>query len=266
MAKSKGGGPKTPRYRGSLNSHLGDIRKYPLLTRSGEFRVAGKSLTGDAAARNTLIESNLRLVVKIAGEYRRTRVGLEELIAEGEVGLTEAAGRFDPSRGVRFVSYAAWWIRKYMLQAVDRQAQQTTAPDGGREREDQTYALPSSPKGPPARPTRRRILSIEDFMQNSDDRVVLEKVAGGTPAEDPESQVLELQLEEALRAILPKLLDNERTILTLHYGLGGEPPMTLQAIGRKVGLTRERVRQIELRALDRARRLIQATRRGPSAQ
>jgi RNA polymerase sigma factor (sigma-70 family) len=262
MKKAKGGGPKGPRYRGSLNSHLGDIRRFPLLTRSGEFAVAGRSQTGDGAARNTLIESNLRLVVKIAGEYRRTRVGLEELIAEGEVGLTEAAGRFDPSRGVRFVSYAAWWIRKYMLQAVDRQAHQTTAPDGGREGDDEPPSGPAAAKGPPARPTRRRILSIEDFMQNSDDRIILEKVSGGTPADDPESVALELQLEQALVEILPKLVGHERTILTLHYGLGGEPPMTLQQIGRKVGLTRERVRQIELRALDRARRLIQTRRRG----
>jgi RNA polymerase sigma factor (sigma-70 family) len=261
MTKSKGGRSKGPRYRGSLNSHLGDIRKYPLLTRSGEFKVAGKSLTGDAGARNTLIESNLRLVVKIAGEYRRTRVGLEELIAEGEVGLTEAAGRFDPARGVRFVSYAAWWIRKYMLQAVDRLAHQTTAPDGGHEPDDDPPSGPAAAKGAPARRTRRRILSIEDFMQNSDDRIILEKVSAGTPAEDPESLVLELQLEQALRDILPKLVGHEQTILTLHYGLGGEPPMTLHQIGQKVGLTRERVRQIELRALERARRLIQTRRR-----
>jgi RNA polymerase sigma factor (sigma-70 family) len=142
-----------------------------------------------------------------------------------------------------------------MLQAVEGQAHETTAPDGGDEEEPPGRR--ASAKAPPGRRTRRRILSVEECMRNPDDRNMLEQGAVGAHRDDPDSRILERELEQALRGILNKLVGNERKILTLHYGLGGKPPMTLQAIGATIGLTRERVRQIERRALDRARRLLQ---------
>jgi RNA polymerase primary sigma factor len=252
------GGKKPPRgYRGALASYLAAIRRYKLLTRSGEHRLATDSRRGVAGAHNQLVEGNLRLVVKIGKEYRTTHVPLEDLIAEGNLGLIEAAHRFDPSRGVRFVSYATWWIRKFMLRAVDRQAHQSSSPRPGNQESDPSGVYPNATA---RRPKRQRILSFEDFMQNSGDRNFIESFASEDMA-DPEDAILENQLREALVSVLDKLPAVEREILVAHFGLDGNPPMTLQAIGEARGLTRERVRQLELRALDRARRLLQAKKK-----
>jgi RNA polymerase sigma factor (sigma-70 family) len=248
------GGDKTGgrrRYRGALSSHLRDIRRYELLTQSREVEIGQASRRGQKAARNALVEANIRLVVKIASEYRRTQVPREELIAEGEIGLIEAANRFDPAKGVRFVSYAAWWIRKYMFQAVDRHAHQTSSPLASRPAED--AKAPGSPR--PRRP-RQKIVSFDAFMQTSSDRHILETIASEGSV-DPEGVVLERQLARSIRKLLPRLPGNEGRILAAHFGLDGAPPRTLQQIGKGLGLTRERVRQIEIRALARARRLME---------
>jgi len=248
------GGRKPPRgYRGALSSYLGAIRRYKLLTQSGEHRLASDSRRGVEGAHNQLVEANLRLVVKIGKEYRTTHVPLEDLIAEGNLGLIEAAHRFDPSRGVRFVSYATWWIRKFMLRAVDRQAHQSSSPRPGGEDSEPDGAAPGAA---PRRPKRQRILSFDDFMQNSGDRNFIESFASEDMA-DPEDAILENQLAEALVSVLHRLPAVEREILVAHFGLGGTPSKTLKQIGEARGLTRERVRQLELRALDRARRLLQ---------
>lgn len=246
------------RSRGPLNRYLTSIRRYGLLTPSGEIRVGQASQEGHEGARKTLVEGNLRLVVRIAMEYRDTGVPVEDLVAEGNLGLLEAAKRFDPSRGVRFASYASWWIRKFMIDAATRQRRMTTAPTA---RGASGEMAPSTPSEAPRR--RQRILSLEDSASPSGEHTVGDAVAD--EAEDPEEIVLESQFAEALRSILFRLPAQERLILTEHYGLGGEPPKTLQRIGETLGLTRERVRQIELRALAKARNLLRgAPRRGGS--
>jgi len=228
--------PDEPGYRDALQSYLKTIRRYKLLTQSGEYRLAVASQEGVELAKKQMVEANLRLVVHLAKEYRHTRVALEDLIAEGNLGLIEAVNRFDPDRGVRFVAYAAWWIRKYMLQAVDRQSHRAS--------------------------TRRpRILSFAEFMRDSSDAQVLERVADES-AEDPENVALERQLESALQSVLHRLPAREREILSSHFGLDGRPPRSLKEIGREIDLTRERVRQIELRAFDRVRRLLQRSNAG----
>lgn len=247
--KPKDKKPKSAGYRGALKSYLGAIRRYKLLTRSGEHRLATESQGGNANAHNQLVEANLRMVVKIAKEYRNSYVGIDDLIAEGNLGLIEAARRFDPTRGVRFVSYATWWIRKYMLRAVDRQAHQTSTPTP----ED------NAAEERPEKPRRQRLVSYDDFMQNSGDRNIIETFAS-VDAADPEDEILENQLAEALTSVLHHLSAREQFIINEHYGLDGQPPKTLQEIGKELDLTRERVRQVELRALDRARRLLQSGR------
>ena len=246
------GGRITPRYRGAVESYLKAIRRYNLLTKSGEHRLATAGRSGTESAVNALVEANLRLVVKIAKEYRNSYVGFDDLIAEGNLGLIEAARRFDPDRGVRFVSYATWWIRKHMLRAMDRQAHQssTPRPEGG---ESGTHAAAGR------RSTRQRILSFDEFMNDSSDRHVIESIVGESE-KNPEGSILERQLAEALRSVLHRLPAKERDILARHFGLDGSPPLTLADIGDAIGLTRERVRQLELRALDRARRLLAGSR------
>lgn len=243
MSRSDGHKKKAP-YRGALSTYLNAIRRYQLLTQSGEHQLATQRTE---LAKHQLVESNLRLVVKIAKEYRNASIGIEDLIAEGNLGLIEAAERFDPSRGVRFLSYASWWIRKYMLRALERHAHVTSTPRPG-----------TPPKDGEAggRQPRQRILSLGEFMQDSGDRDVIETIAS-EPEDGPEIQVLERQLADAIASVLHRMPARERQILSWHYGLDGTPPQTLQAIGEALGLTRERVRQLERRALDRARRLLQ---------
>lgn len=243
----KSGSRKKPPYRGALSSYLKAITRYQLLTQSGEHRL-GLAKTEDA--KHQLVESNLRLVVKIAKEYRNASIGFEDLIAEGNLGLIEAAQRFDATRGVRFLSYATWWIKKYMLRALDRHSHLTSTPrpaNGPRDGET------------PARATRQRILSLSEFMQDSGERDIIETIAS-EGCEDPEDQILERQLADALASVLHRMPVRERQILTWHFGLDGSPPHTLQTIGDAMGLTRERVRQLERRSLDRARRLLQERR------
>jgi RNA polymerase sigma factor (sigma-70 family) len=236
-------------YRGALSSYLGAIRRYKLLTRSGEQRIATESHQGIEAAKNELVEANLRVVVKLAKELRNDLVGLDDLIAEGNLGLIEAAGRYDPGRGVRFISYATWWIRKYMLLAIDRQAHQTSTPK------------PRSGDGEPiGRHARRvRMSSLDTFGSADDGRAALEAMAS-LATEPSEDIILGADLRKALHSVISKLPLKERQILARHFGLDGEPPKTLQQIGDELNLTRERVRQIELRALGRVRRLLSGGR------
>ncbi len=244
------------RYAGALRSYLRSIQRFDLLTRSGEHRLAELGQAGAADARRALVEANLRLVVKLAGEYHHPGLQVDDLIAEGNLGLIEAANRFDPDRGVRFASYATWWIHKYLIAAVNRHRAQTSIPS----------RVPSSPRESshappdPARRPRTRILSFEDFMQDSGDRHLLESVQGDS-GPDPEAVAVEADLADALVRILDRMPELERRVLAERFGLPGGSPRTLQEVAEGMGYTRERVRQIEIRALDRARRLIESLRR-----
>jgi RNA polymerase sigma factor (sigma-70 family) len=233
--------------RGSLRSYLDAIRGYPLLSESGEFRVASAARAGEPLAHDHLVQANLRLVVKIARECGRNGASFEDLISEGNLGLIEAARRFDPGRGVRFVCYAAWWIRKYVLLALQRQGAQASVPIPG---------PPSSSRGAPRQ--RARLLSLEECSGRTGSRDALDVIADPAGTR-PDHQVMEQDLRGALRAALRRLPPRERAILEAHHGLGHRPPRSLQSIGDELGFTRERVRQIERHALDRARRLMAAS-------
>ena len=240
---TSGGNRKKLPYQGALASYLKAIKRYQLLSQSGEHNLATERTV---QAKHRLVESNLRLVVKIAKEYRTASIGLEDLISEGNLGLIEAAERFDPSRGVRFLSYASWWIRKYMLRALERHAHLTSSPKPGARASDGAAH---------ARAERQRILSLSDFMQSSGERDVIETIASDS-VDGPEAQILATDLVQALGSVLHKLPEREREILSAHFGLGGTTGRTLHEIGENWGLTRERVRQLERRALERARRLL----------
>ncbi len=253
-------------YRGALHRYLESIRKFEFLTPSGEYRIASRVVEQDQGARNALVEANLRYVVKIAHEYRHYGTPLEDLISEGNIGLLEAARRFDPSRRVRFTNYAAWWIRKYMVAALSRNVAQgsslTPAPSGEKDDEGGPPSI-ADPAGrtPPTerrRATRQRLISLEAFTRSDGDRGILEKLAA--TVEDPDELILQQELADAIRAILPFLPKQERLILTTRYGLDGDVPLTLHEIGRALGCTRERVRQLEVKALARSRRLLLARR------
>jgi len=245
-------------YRGALDAYLRSIRRYRFLTTSGEFRLVHQAHEGGEAWRAKLVEANLRYVVKIARSYRRYGAIVEDLISEGNIGLMDAARRFDPSRGVRFSSYAAWYIRKYMISALIRHQTQGSTP----QLEPKPEGAPGRRVGRSGRPPRQRLVSLDDFMSDSGDRALAEKLAA-TNGGDPSESILQDELAAAIRTLLPRLPAVERRILVAHYGLDGEPSLTLQEIGRALGYTRERVRQIEARGLARARRMLLAKRIGP---
>lgn len=242
------------RYRGALTSYLNSIRQYPLLTASGERRLAIRSLKGEPSARQGLVQANLRLVVRIARGYRGRGAPMEDLISEGNIGLIEAARRFDPERGARFVTYASWWIRKFVIASLNRHRTQGAAP------------LPK----PGAAPDKgasgehdgrwlvlwRRLLSFSEFAHNGERTPAEIRIPSDEPV--PEDHVQELQAAEVLHEVLSMLGDRERVILEAHYGIDGKPPRSLQNIATELGCTREWVRQLEQRAMTRIRRILDA--------
>lgn len=243
-------------YRGALNSYLRSIRRYPLLTSSGEKKLAIRTRNGEQVAWKRLVQANLRLVVKIAREFRHRGTAMEDLISEGNLGLMKAARRFDPARGVRFVSYASWWIRKFIIAALNRQRSQSFAP-----------VVSSSPPGEgqnEPRPSRtrlmylwRRVVSFEEFPHTSGDRNAVETLV---PSQEqaPDEKLNETQVAEVLREALDTIPGKERKILEAHYGLAGTDPQSLQEIGEGLGCTREWIRQLEQRAIGRVRRLLES--------
>lgn len=242
----------------ALSAYLRKIRRIGLLTRSGEHRLANlQRLAPDSPeaveARERLVEANLRIVVKLANEYRNHGVSVDDLIAEGNLGLLEAAERFDPSRGVRFITYAVWWVRKFMLAAIRRSARQRFAPVGGAEALAPD-ATSSSEHDFAA--LRKAVLSLDGVGSRGPSVPERPDSATSESPPNPETNTVDLQMEEALRRILDRIPAREREVLVAHYGLDGKPPRTLQQIGDGLGMTRERVRQIELRAKERVLRLL----------
>lgn len=241
-------------YRGALESYLRSIRRYPLLTSSGEQRLAKRSQRGESRAKERLVKSNLRLVVKIAREYSRPGAPIEDLISEGNLGLIEAAKRFEPNRGARFVTYASWWIRKYVIAAVNRHRNQSAAPVAvardNREKRDG--------HGRPAARRTRRVLLFGEVSRDDDHTPMEVRV----PSSDslPDVKVNRLQVVAALHEALSHLAERERRIVEQHYGLDGSRPKSLQAIADELGCTREWVRQLEHRTIERARRILESRR------
>jgi RNA polymerase sigma factor (sigma-70 family) len=221
------------------------------------------------------IEPHLSCVLPLAWEYRHLGVPLEDLQAEGTLGLLEAAARYDPTRGVRFFSYAAWWIRKCIVEAISRQSMLVRVPRGPirrlrivREVERELSArlgraptTEESARGAGLREreverallTTRRVVSLHDPVGRDGNRTLEEVLA------DPREGRVDESLSRAsgvvrLQALLDRLPARQRTVLVLRFGLDGHPEQTLQAIGTRLGVTRERVRQLEQKGLEQLRR------------
>lgn len=260
---SSGGDSGTKINQNALSAYLREIRRYQLLTTSGERRLAVRTQKGEERAWHDLVQSNLRLVVKIAKKYRFGIASLEDLIEEGNIGLMEAARRFDPTRGVRFGSYASWWIRKYIRASVNRQRLQSGFPVAPRSSLRDSDGLgdkaPARARNEAAMRLWRRIMSFEEFPRGSSGRNPIEsRVAAVAPT--PDEQVNEIQVSERLREVLDLLSEKERHILEARHGLNGTPHQSLQQIADELGCTREWVRQLAQRALSRARNILESRR------
>jgi RNA polymerase primary sigma factor len=266
-----------------LRIYFGEISRIPLLTRDEEDAIARAAAQGDKAARDKLINSNLRFVVSVAKKYQGHGMPLADLINEGNIGLIYAVEKFDVERGYHFISYAVWWIRQSILKALYEKSRIIRLPV------NQTNSLIHIEKARKSLPSNSenhvqeiaQMLNVEenyvtDVMAISREVVSLEKIldadSGSLSLESliiddrydaPEQEALRKSLEDDIEKILGTLDNKEAEIIRLHYGLGKRIPMSLQEIGDHFNLTKERIRQIEEKALSRLQHLSRKTRLAP---
>ncbi len=270
-----GAGRRGPIFdEGSLDQYLRDISKYPLITQQDEVELAQGIRKGDEESLDKMVRSNLRFVVSVAKKYQNQGVSLADLINEGNLGLIRAAHKFDETKGVKFISYAVWWIRQAILQALAEQSRIVRVPlnrAGTLHRIGRRTAALLQELG--RQPTPQEIaegldISIEEVQKTlSISQAHLSLDAPMTPGEDnklldylpdtqnpgPDTPTFEHALTESIEEVLSTLKEREAKILRLYFGLDSPEPMTLEQIGSLLGITRERVRQIKEKALSRLR-------------
>ena len=258
----------TNRENKSLDKYLSDISRVPMINAEEEVELAQRIREGDQAALERLVNANLRFVVSVSKQYQNQGLSLPDLINEGK--------RFDETRGFKFISYAVWWIRQSILQAIADQARIVRLPlnkVGSLSKVMQIYAeleqkLEREPT--PAEIAERSEMSLEEVetvlktsgkamsldapLSDSEDSNSLLAVLGQNDEPNPDDHLLDESLKREITISLSSLSDKEKDILKYFYGLDGNPPYSLEDISEKVGLTRERVRQIKENALKRLRK------------
>ena len=262
----------TNRETASLDKYLQEIGKVDLITAEEEVELAQRVKQGDQLALEKLTKANLRFVVSVAKQYQNQGLTLPDLINEGNLGLIKAAQRFDETRGFKFISYAVWWIRQSILQALAEQSRIVRLPlnkIGSINKINKTYAfLEQSHERPPsaeeiANELDMTINDVKESMKNSGRHVSMDAPlvegedsnlydvlrSGESPNPDKEliHESLRTEIERALETLTPR----EADVIKLYFGLGNHHPMTLEEIGETFDLTRERVRQIKEKAVRR---------------
>ena len=275
-------GPPQKRHsyeEGSLDQYLRDISIYPLITREREVELAKQIRASDQEALDTLVRSNLRFVVSVAKKYQNQGVSLSDLINEGNLGLIRAAHKFDETKGIKFISYAVWWIRQAILQALAEQSRIVRVPlnragtlhrigkrasallqELGREATHAEIAEGmelSEEEVAKTMSISQTHLSLDAPMSPGEDNRLLDYLPD-TMNPTPDEQTFEKALTESIHEALAGLKEREAKILRLYFGLDGSEPMTLEEIGAVLNITRERVRQIKEKALSRLRHVSRA--------
>ena len=255
----------------AVRLYLQNIGRVALLTKDDEVRLAKRVEANDMAAKNALIEANLRLVVSVAKRYQGRGLTLLDLIQEGNMGLIRAVEKFDWRRGFKFSTYATWWIRQSMTRALADQSRTIRIPVHmvermnrvARARRELSQELERDPTSAEiGERVEMPAAKVEELLKMGQEPVSLEAPVGsgddsssfGDFIEDevrdrPDAQVTKLMREAGVQEILASLPARERRVIELRYGLDPEGPLTLEDIGSRVGLTRERVRQIESKTL-----------------
>lgn len=259
----------------SLRHYLEEIAGFPALTEEEERALGERIRQGDPDALQALVKSNLKFVVSYVKKYRGMGLGLLDLIDEGNVGLIEAARRFDPTRGVRFVSYAVWWIRQAIFHALTLNARAYSIPQKladqvsrmNRRRAELKAELDREPtRGEVAAAMGLTEADIEDLEVLDERSLSLSKRMDGeereaedrmSEASSPsfEDEIIKAWIQQEVRAVLGELDEKEALVIKWRFGLDDDRPLTLQEIGDRLGLTRERIRQIELKAMRKLGRL-----------
>ncbi|MBW4891352.1 RNA polymerase sigma factor RpoD/SigA [Mucilaginibacter sp. HMF5004] len=263
----------TNRESQSLDKYLHEIGKVDLITAEEEVILAQKIREGDQAALERLTKTNLRFVVSVAKQYQNQGLTLGDLINEGNLGLIKAAKRFDETKGFKFISYAVWWIRQSILQAIAEQSRIVRLPlnqvgslskiSKAFSKLEQEYEREPSPEEL-ADILETTVDKISDTLSNSGRHVSMDApfVSGeentlldvlGNNEPNTDFNLINESLSEEIKRSLSTLTEREREIVILFFGLGGSSPLSLEEIGEKFNLTRERVRQIKDKALQRLR-------------
>jgi RNA polymerase primary sigma factor len=258
-----------------LQSYMNEVANSQPLSAKEEAVLACRIQAGDIAARDQLVEANLRFVIRVAREYQNREVPLSDLISAGNVGLITAAERFDETRGVKFITYAVWWIRQSILQTLSEHSRTVRLPSNRVELLNKITRCASTIRG--ESPDQVPVEQIAEELEIPEAQVV-DVLSSGQPTisldtkfreddehsmldmmmdeeqESPDIQVLKGSLKAEVASVLGTLDQREEKVIRLYFGLDeDEDEMTLEAIGTSFGLTRERVRQIKERALNKLR-------------
>jgi RNA polymerase primary sigma factor len=262
----------TNRDTPSLDKYLHEIGRLEMISAEEEVELARRIRKGDSKALEKLVNANLRFVVSVAKQYQNQGLALPDLINEGNVGLIKAAQRFDETRGFKFISYAVWWIRQSILQALAEQSRIVRLPlnkigsisriskvfaelEQKYEREPTVLELAQALELAPADVlealrTANRPISMDAPIGTEEDTSLYD-VLGNNDSPSPDKDLIHDSLQKEIARVLTTLSAREAKILQLYYGLNNHPPLSLDEISAEVGLTRERVRQIKEKAIKR---------------
>ena len=261
-----------------MKAYMQDIGEIPLITKQEEVELAAKIKVGDEMARQKLIKANLRLVVKIAHDFKGFGLPLLDLISEGNIGLMRAAEKFDPAKGAKFSSYSAWWIKQSMRRALSQKSRTIRVPvaSAGKINKIRTAKIQLAEKLGRA-PTDTEIAEHLDFTKRTVQGLKLadlktfslhdpiqkgeegsfEDIIPDSSALTPDEIIEDSESIQRLRGLIHNLDEREKTILVMRYGLDGSRPKTLEEVSRIIGRTRERVRQIQMQSLKKLRSMIE---------
>lgn len=258
----------------SIKIYMREMGQFSMLSADEEIKLANRIAEGDQSAKNELVEANLRLVVSLARHYQGCGLSYQDLIQEGNIGLIKAAEKFDVSKGFRFSTYASWWIKQALSRAIADQSRTIRIPVHMTEninkfKKTERELLNQLNREPKIKEiadamgiSEKQAKEIQsyiveptslDIQVGDDDDTTIGSFIEDTHFINPESAYIKESNGDIVNAVLDTLSDREANILRLRFGIGGKKAMTLEEVGKEYGLTRERIRQIEAKALRKLR-------------